>query len=95
MNLSRQSFAIIDDFSDKAEPEFLTLIIDGFIVDKLIHDCHFLIDINNKVYRTQLYHYIEGRINYQKQKNEKKLIFARCFYSLCSDTDILDKIGNY
>ena len=95
MNLSRQSLAIIDDFSDKAEPEFLTLIIDGLIAEKLIHDCHFLIDINNKMYRTQLYLYIEGRINYQKQKNEKKLIFARCFYSLCSDTDILDKIGNY
>ena len=95
MNLSRQSLAIIDDFSDKAEPEFLTLIIEDLIADKLINDCHFLIDINNKVYRTQLYHYIEGRINYQKQKNEKKLILARCFYSLCPDTDILDKImGN-
>ena len=94
MNLSRQSLAIIDDFSDKAEPEFLTQIIDGLIVDKLIHDCQFLMNINNKVYRTQLYCYIEGRINYQKQKNEKKLIFARCFYSLCDDKDILDKIIN-
>jgi len=94
MNLSSQSLAIIDAFSDKAEPEFLTLIIDDLIVDKLIHDCHFIIDINNQMYRTQLYHYIDGRINYQKQKNEKKLIFAWCFYSLCSDTDILDKIGN-
>ena len=49
MNLSRQSLAIIDDFSGKAEPEFLTLIIDDLIVDKLIHDCHFIIDINNKI----------------------------------------------
>jgi hypothetical protein len=95
MNLASQSSVIIDAFSEKAEPEFLTLIIDDLIVDKLIHDCHFIIDINNQMYRTQLYHYIECRINYQKQKNEKKLFFARCFYSLCSDTDILDKIiGN-
>ena len=92
MNLSQQSLAIIDDFTDKAKPEFLTRIIDGLIADKLLHDCQFLININNKVYRTQLYRFIDGQINYQKQKNEKKLIFTRCFYSLCSDKDILEKI---
>lgn len=29
-----------------------------------------------------------------KQKNEKKLVVARCFYSVCNDKDILEKISD-
>lgn len=29
-----------------------------------------------------------------KQKNEKKLVLTRCFYSVCNDKDILEKIAD-
>ena len=52
----------------------------------------FYLTIDNPVWMTHIYRIIEMNINYQKQKNEKKLIAARCFYSLCDDKDILNDI---
>ena len=83
---------IILDFRDEAPSEFILPIIDNLITENILKDCMFHLTINNPTWMDNLYRIIRIKINYQKQKNEKKLIVSRCFYNLCSDKDILDMI---
>jgi len=92
MDIEQIKQKIVDDFSDKAPPEFILPIIDKLIVEGCIRDCMFYLTIDNPVWMSHIYRIIEMNINYHKQKNETKLIVTRCFYSLCDDKDILDRI---
>ena len=55
----------------------------------------FYLTINNPLWMDNLYRIIRIKINYQKQKNEKKLVLARCFYEYCEVGDILDNINKF
>ena len=92
MDIKNIKLKIIDDFSDKAPADYIEPIVDKLITEGCINDCMFYLTIDNPVWMSHIYRIIEMNINYQKQKNEKKLISARCFYSLCDDKDILNDI---
>ena len=82
---------IFQYFKDKVDEKVLELIIEDIIVRQHLHDCMFFKMWHN--YRENIYNIIENKLNYMKQKNEKKLVVARCFYSICNDKDILEKIS--
>ena len=85
---------MILDFRDEASSEFILPIIDNLITENILKDCMFYLTINNPLWMDNLYRIIRIKINYQKQKNEKKLVLARCFYEYCEVGDILDNINN-
>ena len=84
---------IILDFRDEASSEFILPIIDNLITENILKDCMFLLTIDNPTWMDNLYRIIRIQINYQKQKNEKKLVLARIFYNYCDNSDILDNIN--
>ena len=83
---------IIEHFKDKIDEKVLKLIIDDLITRKYLHDCMFF--KRWQCYRLNIYKLIEIKLNNMKQKNEKKLVLTRCFYSVCNDKDILEKISD-
>jgi len=83
---------IFQHFKDKADEKVLEPIIDELIREQYLHNCMFLKSWG--IYRENIYKIIEINLNYTKQKNEKKLAFTRCFYSVCNDKDILEKISH-
>ena len=84
---------MIHDFRDEASSEFILPIIDNLITENILKDCMFYLTIDNPTWMDNLYRIIRIKINYQKQKNEKKLVLARCFYKYCKDSDILNNIN--
>ena len=81
---------ILDHFKDKIDEKVLKLIIDELIMRQYLHDCMFF--KRWECYRENIYKLIETKLNSMKQNNEKKLVLTRCFYSVCNDKDILEKI---
>ena len=70
--------------------QILKPIIDDLIMRQYLHDCMFF--KRWECYRGNIYNLIETKLNSIKQQNEKKLVLTRCFYSVCNDKDILEKI---
>tara|TARA_B100000131_G_C17869977_1_gene513789 strand:- start:21 stop:296 length:276 start_codon:yes stop_codon:yes gene_type:complete len=81
---------IIEHFKDKVDEKVLKPIIDDLIMRQYLHDCMFF--KRWECYRENIYKLIEIKLNSMKQKNNKKLVFSRCFYLICNDKDILEKI---
>ena len=82
---------IFEHFKDKIDEKVLESIIDDLIREQLLHNCMYF---SKWSYKENIYRNIEIKLNNMKQNNEKKLAFTRCFYSLCDDKDILEKIYN-
>lgn len=81
---------ILDHFKDRVDEKVLKPIIDDLITRQYLHDCMFFKMWHN--YRENIYKLIENKLNTMKHNNEKKLVLTRCFYTLCNDKDILEKI---
>ena len=81
---------ILDHFKDKVDEKVLKPVIDDLITRQYLHDCMFFKRWN--CYREHIYKLIENNLDYTKHNNEKKLVLTRCFYTLCNDKDILEKI---
>ena len=61
---------IIEKFKDKVDEKVLKPIIDDLIRGQYLHDCVFFRRWD--YYRENIYKLIEIKLNYMKQKNEKK-----------------------
>lgn len=83
---------IVQCFKDKADDKVLEPIIEDIIVRQYLHDCMFFRMWHN--YKENIYNIIDKKLNTMKQKNETKLVLTRCFYLLCNDKDILEKIAD-
>lgn len=83
---------ILKDFRMKCNEDLLKRMIENFKRESLLTNCMILADWNRCFYRDNLYRNISININNLKVVYEKKLLLARCFYSLSYDKDILDKI---
>ena len=83
---------IIDDFRKDAPEEFISEIVDRLVSEFSMKDCMYFLTVGNPVYMDNVYRMVRIYINHRKQQNEKKLASCRCIYSLCNDTDILEKI---
>ena len=81
---------IFEHFKDKVDEEVLDSIVDDLIREQLLHDCMYFTKWS---YKENIFRNIEIKVKYMKQKNEKKLVVARCFYSICNDKYILEKIS--
>lgn len=86
---------ILKDFRAECNEDLLKKMIDNFKRENLLKDCMIFADWNRCFYRDNLYRIITININYLKQLYEKKLVLARCFYSLSGDRDLLDMIHDY
>ena len=82
---------IFQHFKGKIDEKVLEPIIDDLIREQLCNNCMYF---SKWSYKENIYRNIEIKLNNMKQNNEKKLAFTRCFYSLCDDKDILEKIYN-
>ena len=89
MNLNTIKQTIYNDFADKAPPDFLKSIIDGLIIERCISDHMFPLTIGNSMYMENIYRIIDCNINYQKQKNENKLLLSKVVDKYCDDDDVL------
>ena len=83
---------ILKEFSLECNEDLLKEMIDNFKKESILRNCAIFADWYRSSYKDNLSKTININIKYLKQKNEKNLVFARCFYSLCKDKDILDKI---
>ena len=84
---------LINDFKDQANKDYLKLQIQHLIQEKVIHDCTFFVNWTHSYYLDNLKHILQIQINYQKQKNEKKLLLAQAFYQYCDVPDILEHLN--
>ena len=84
---------LINDFKDQANKDYLKLQIQHLIQDKVIHDCTFFVNWTQSYYRDNLKRILQIQINYQKQKNEKKLLLAQAFYKYLGVRDNLEYLN--
>jgi hypothetical protein len=84
---------LLNDYKDQANEDYLKLQIQHLIQEKVIHDCTFFVNWTQSYYRENLKRIFQIQINYQKQKNEKKLLLAQAFYKYCSVPDILEYLN--
>ena len=82
---------LMENLKDKCNEDILKIMIEDLKNEGVLIDSQFVKNWSECMY-DNLYRILLIRINYQKQKNEKKLTVARCFYSLCNDKDILEDI---
>tara|TARA_B100001123_G_C15256747_1_gene1004985 strand:+ start:428 stop:718 length:291 start_codon:yes stop_codon:yes gene_type:complete len=82
---------LMENLKDKCNEDILKIMIEDLKNEGVLIDSQFVANWSECMY-DNLYRILLIRINYQKQKNEKKLTVARCFYSLCDDKDILEDI---
>ena len=83
---------ILKDFNKQCNEKLLKKMIENFKRENILMNCMIFADWNRCFYRDNLYRTIIININNLKQIYEKKLVLARCFYSLCYNKDILDMI---
>ena len=83
---------LLEEFRDQASEEYLNEQLQLLAKEKIIHDCTFFVNWTPPCHRDNLKRILQIQINYQKQKNEKKLLLARVFYEYCDIYDILDLI---
>ena len=82
---------LMDNLKDKCNEDTLKIMIESLKNEGVLIESVLVSNWSESIY-DNLYRILLIRMNYQKQKNEKKLTLARCFYSLCDDKDILEDI---
>ena len=82
---------LIENLKDKCNEDILKIMIESLKKEGILIDSQFVTNWSECMY-DNLYRILLIRINYQKQKNEKKLIVAQCQESLCNDKDIIDNL---
>ena len=83
---------ILKDYKTECNEDLLKRMIENFKRESLLSNCMIFSDWNRCFYRDNLYRTISININNLKVVCEKKLVLARCFYSLSNDKDVLDMI---
>ena len=83
---------VIEYFIEECNEDLLKRMIEKFKRENVLTNCTLFAMKNQCFYRDNLYRTIRININNLKQVSEKKLVLVRCFYSLCDDKDILEKI---
>ena len=83
---------VIEDFNYECNEDLLKRMIENFKKENILTNCMIFAERNRCFYRDNLYRTISININNLKVVCEKKLVIARCFYSLSHDKDVLDMI---
>lgn len=83
---------ILKDYKTECNEDLLKRMIEQFKRESVLTNCMIFADWNRCFYRDNLYRTISINITNLKVFFEKKLVLARCFYSLSYDKDVLDMI---
>ena len=80
---------ILKDYKMECNEDLLKRMIEQFKRESVLTNCMIFADWNRCFYKDNLYRTISININNLKVVCEKKLVIARCFYTLSYDKDVL------